>query len=129
MRFFLPLALLGATALAETAQDVLNKEIPACMRTCLGDAFEEAIGCSLDDNQCVCNADEPSNDKTQQIVGDVQDCVASSNCTKADFQQLEDLDFNKIYTEGTKDICSGGVALSATNVVFAAGTMAFLALI
>ncbi|KAL4953539.1 hypothetical protein BDW69DRAFT_165163 [Aspergillus filifer] len=97
MRFFIPLALLGATVMAadQTPTELLNSVIPQCLAPCFTTAFEDLSGCSdLNDKDCICKADALDSDNFSSVSDDLNKCA--SNCTQSDLDQLASLDVNSI---------------------------------
>ncbi|KAL4944259.1 hypothetical protein BDV06DRAFT_220416 [Aspergillus oleicola] len=129
MRFFIPLALLGATVMAadQTPTELLNSVIPQCMAPCFTTALENISGCSdLDDKDCVCKADSSvlDTDNISGITDDLSQC--SSNCTQSDLEQLTNLDVNSLNSK-VEAFCGAAPTLSASSAVVAAGAMVFYA--
>ncbi|KAL4928199.1 uncharacterized protein BDV17DRAFT_264962 [Aspergillus undulatus] len=127
MRFFVPLALLGATtALAQqTPTELINDALPQCLAPCFTTAMEEISGCNdLNDVDCVCKAGALNTDNLSDIQDDINSCA--KNCTKDELQQLAGLDFDSLQSQA-EGLCSAAPILTATNAVFAAGAMVFFA--
>lgn len=90
----------------ETAQDILADYVPLCMQSCVGNAVSNILGCPLNDNECICNAENVGANKAEQFIERSQRCVGLSNCTQQDAKQFASVDFQKVLTEGKKEVCS-----------------------
>ncbi|KAL4962915.1 uncharacterized protein BDV14DRAFT_177528 [Aspergillus stella-maris] len=127
MRFFIPLALLGATVMAadQTPTELLNSVIPSCMAPCFTTALENVSGCSdLDDKDCVCKADTLDTDNISGITDDLTKCA--SNCSSSELEELANLDVSSLNSK-VEAFCGAAPILSASSAVIAAGAMVFYA--
>ncbi|KAL4915817.1 hypothetical protein BDW62DRAFT_187683 [Aspergillus aurantiobrunneus] len=135
MRFFIPLALLGATTVVaqdQSLRQILEDAVPECMQSCVSDAYESATSCSLDDTNCICSADSQafSEDTINSLVGDLQQCM-KDNCEASDLTDLSSDKLNSALSDA-QSVCDGtgaAVTFSPSNILLGAGALMVVAAI
>ncbi|KAL3466123.1 hypothetical protein BJX64DRAFT_284704 [Aspergillus heterothallicus] len=116
MRYILPVALLGATAVvAESAEDLINNLLPKCLRSCAVDALETASGCKISDTSCLCKTDGAiGSDVLSSLVSDLTNCTLNSDCEVSDLEGLADLDASSLEDQA-QSICGGSSSSSSSS--------------
>ncbi|KAL5333531.1 hypothetical protein BJX70DRAFT_403497 [Aspergillus crustosus] len=107
MRSSIAFALLGASAVVaqQTAEDLLSSVIPACMRDCTINVFEESSGCSADDTACVCGSDG-SGFNMSALADGMTDCVMEADCSDEELMSMANIDLDQ-YEAQANSLCSG----------------------
>ncbi|KAL2822082.1 hypothetical protein BJX63DRAFT_378025 [Aspergillus granulosus] len=112
MRYIIPVALFGATAvMALSVEEFIDSALPECLRSCVVDGLEAISGCDLSDTDCFCKSGGVETDTFSSILSDMMDCAMNASCEMSDLEGST-TDPGALYEQAAA-ICSGYISSSS----------------